>query len=220
MSFLSEVTQASLKRPLLVLSVPLVLVATAVAASLLQPTVYAASTKVQLTIGLDRDLPKGAPDDTLPRLQALANQMETEGLPPAVAERVLQKTRKKGLTKSELYRNLLIEQIGNTRYLRFSYRDTDPARARVVVNRVTEAYWWEMADGLGVPGTNAISFGDASWMIDMWPLGATEPKALDPPLVRNGLVALAIGLLLGMGLALLVERRAERSRATLSADFA
>jgi uncharacterized protein involved in exopolysaccharide biosynthesis len=36
---------------------------------------------------------------------------------------------------------------------------------------------------------------------------ATEPEFRGPAHVRNGLVALALGLLLGIGLALLMERR-------------
>ena len=125
-----------------------------------------------------------------------------------------------GFTETDLYNNLSIEQIGNTRYLQFSYRDADPARARAVVNRVTDAYWMEMG-GLGVPGTNTIYFGGAGYPIDMWVLQyARVAKALGPALVRNGLVALAIGLMLGIGLALLVERREERSRRTLSTNFA
>ena len=220
MSFLREVLQAILKRPLLVLSLPLIVVLIAVVAAFLRPTVYEASTKAQLTIGLGRDLPKGAPDGTLRKLQARANAIATEGLTPRVAERVLQKTRKRGLTKSDLYRNLLIEQIGNTRYLQFSYRDTDLARARVVVNRVTDSYWWEM-DGLGVPGTNGISFRGATWFMDLWVLHyAKEPKALGPDLVRTALVALAIGLMLGIGFAFMIEQGAERNPRTLSTDFA
>ena len=55
---------------------------------------------------------------------------------------------------------------------------------------------------------NDVSFRRFDWPIHAWIFAyATEPKAQGPEPVRSGLVALAIGLLLGTGLALLMERR-------------
>jgi capsular polysaccharide biosynthesis protein len=200
---LREVTRAILKRPLFVLLVPLVLVVPAVAASFFGPTVYEASTRIQLVIGPGRDVSTNAPEGTLESLQALATEIEVEGLTPSVAEEVIQRTRQHRVTKGDLYPNLLIDQIEDTRLLRFVYRDTDREKARVVVNQVTDAYARQ------IPEANEMSFGGFLWPIDAWVLHyATEPKAQGRDPVRNGLVALAIGLMLGIGLALLMEQRA------------
>ena len=55
---------------------------------------------------------------------------------------------------------------------------------------------------------NEVSFRGFDRPIHAWIFAyATEPKAQGPEPVRSGLVALAIGLLLGTGLALLMEQR-------------
>jgi capsular polysaccharide biosynthesis protein len=198
---LREVTRAIQKRWWIVILVPLILVVPAVAASFFQPTVYEASTSIELVVGLGRDVPANAPEGTFVRLQALANKIETEGLTPSVAEEVIHRTRQHRVTKGDLYTNLFIDQIEDTQLLQFSYQDTDPEKTRVVVNQVADAYARQ------IPEANQISFGGFDWPINARILHyATEPKPQNPNLVRNGLVALAIGLLLGVGLALLVEQ--------------
>jgi capsular polysaccharide biosynthesis protein len=89
-----------------------------------------------------------------------------------------------------------VEQIPNTQFIRVSYTDTDPERARRVANAVGEVFSQRISEVS--PSANSIT-------ATVWEQAATPAEPVSPNPVRNGLLALALGLMLGVGLAFLLE---------------
>src|SRR3712207_1114542 len=108
--------------------------------SCFQTPVYEAPARIQLGIGLGLHVPANAPEGTAARLRTLADEIEAECLTPSVAEEVNDATAGQRVTQQDLYTNLNIEQIEDTRILQFSYTDTDQEKARLVVNHVADAH--------------------------------------------------------------------------------
>jgi uncharacterized protein involved in exopolysaccharide biosynthesis len=127
----------------------------AVGVSCFQTPVYEAPARIQLGIGLGLHVPANAPEGTAARLRTLADEIEAEGLTPSVAEEVNDATAGQGVTQQDLYTNLNIEQIEDTRILQFSYTDTDQEKARLVVNHVADAHATQ------IPLTNQIYYRGA-----------------------------------------------------------
>jgi uncharacterized protein involved in exopolysaccharide biosynthesis len=117
--------------------------------------VYEAPARIQLGIGLGLHVPANAPEGTAARLRTLADEIEAEGLTPSVAEEVNDATAGQRVTQQDLYTNLNIEQIEDTRILQFSYTDTDQEKARLVVNHVADAHATQ------IPLTNQIYYRGA-----------------------------------------------------------
>jgi capsular polysaccharide biosynthesis protein len=171
-----------------VLLVVLGLVGAALGFSLLQTPVYEASAKLVVATAVHKQ------DD---RWMEGAEERAVS-LPDSrpVAEATIQRLGLLGMEPGELLRNLAVEQLptlgGNSFFIRLSYRDTDPRRAMQVVNTVGEV----SSERLGV--------GD----VQLWVWGrASEPtNPVSPKPLRNAIVALGAGLVIGIGLALLLEQ--------------
>jgi capsular polysaccharide biosynthesis protein len=103
------------------------------------------------------------------------------------------------LTSKDLRDNLTIEQVEDTRLLRFSYRDTEPERAQEVVSHVADVYAERISE-MSAMGLNITA------RVGNYATAPSAPVAPDP--LRNGLLALDMGLMLGIGVALLMEQRA------------
>jgi capsular polysaccharide biosynthesis protein len=100
------------------------------------------------------------------------------------------------VSAADLNNNLTVTQVEDTRFLSLSYTDADKNRAQAVVNSAAKTFAREAPEASGVAT-------DAAMTVTGY---APPPVALEgPDPLRNGLVALAIGLMLGMGLALLLE---------------
>jgi capsular polysaccharide biosynthesis protein len=77
-----------------------------------------------------------------------------------------------------------------------SYRDTHPERAK------------EIVDGVSDVSTERISEANASTSditVTVWERAVVPDTPVSPDPVRNGLLALGLGLMLGTGLAFLLE---------------
>jgi capsular polysaccharide biosynthesis protein len=197
-----DITQAILKRPLFVLLVPFVLVVPAAVASLLQTPVYEAAARVQVGLGPGVD-EQANMEGAIAGLQTLTREIAAAGLTPPMAEEVIKRIEQQGATQGVTQQdlnNLSVEQIEDTRQLQVSYQDTDTEQAREVVNQVAHAYVRE------IPQTYEIGIPITARVMNY----ATEPKVKVPDPLRNGLKALAIGLAVGIGLALLMEQSTER----------
>jgi capsular polysaccharide biosynthesis protein len=186
------------KRLWIVILVPLVLVGTAVAFSFLQTPVYEASARVQVGLEPGVDAQQNM-DGTIAGLQTLTHEIAAAGLTPSVAEEVIrgieQQGVTQGVTQQDLNNSLTIEQVEDTRQLQISYSDADQEKAREVVNQVADAY------DAQIPETSEVGTPITATVLNY----ATEPKVKGSDPVRNGLVALAIGLMLGIGFTFLLE---------------
>jgi capsular polysaccharide biosynthesis protein len=126
----------------------------------------------------------------------LTREISATGVTPSVAEEVIQRAGQQEISSQDLRGNLTIEQVEETRLLRFSYRDTEPERAQEVVNHVADVYATRIPEMSKISSKITATVGNY----------ARVPNApISPNPVRNGLVALAMGLMLGIGLAFLLE---------------
>lgn len=95
-----------------------------------------------------------------------------------------------------LIENLTVEQVQATQFVELTYRDTDPQRAEEVVNGIANVA------SARISGSSAGASGiEAS----VWEYAAVPeaPAGLDS--LRIGILALGLGLMLGVGLTFLLE---------------
>lgn len=190
----ADLLRAVTKRAWLVALVTVLMAGFAVGASLLRPPVYEASATV--VVGPKEASPPDNISNTISGLQMLAHEMAVVGLTRPMVEGVVN-ARGGVVSASDLNENLAVEQVEDTRFLSLSYRDTDPTKAQAVANDAARIFVQGAAEANGMASGAALKV--ASY--------APEPVALEGPSpARNGLLALVLGLMLGVGLAFLLER--------------
>jgi capsular polysaccharide biosynthesis protein len=206
---ISELADTVRKRLWIVFLVTLILVGVTVAVSFLQPPVYGASALVHVGQAPGVDALQNL-DGTLTGLQTLTYEVAAAGVIPNVADKVSFGLKQQGVTQQDLNSKLTIEQLEDTRYLEFSYTDTNPGITRAVVNDVVDAYVEQ------IPKTNYLSTPITATVTSY----ATEPKVRGPDPIRNRLVALAVGLMLGVAFAFLLGVLDRRWRSTREVERA
>jgi capsular polysaccharide biosynthesis protein len=190
---LVDLATAVRKRLWLLALISFLCVGAAVGASFLTPPVYEASAiAVVSPTGKQDNLSNG-----IEGLQVLAGEMAVVGLNRQMTEEVASSAAQEGLSASVLKENLVIAQIEGTRYLSFSYTDPDPDTARAVANDAARVFAREAPEASGMAS-------EAQAKVSAY---AVTPAALEgPDPLRVGLLALVVGLMLGIGLAFLLER--------------
>ena len=191
---IADTARSARRRMWLIILVPLLTVSAAVGASLLQQPVYEASAEVVVS-------PKEGQQDnlsnTISGLQALAIEMETAGLNRSMVEEIVNTQGEPGtVSEADLNNNLTISQLEDTRYLTLTYSDTDKQRAQEVVNNAAEVFAKEAPQASGMAADAAVQVSAYA---------GVPPTPEDPDPLRNGFGALIIGLMLGVGLAFLLE---------------
>ena len=191
---LSDLAQVALRRLWVILVVVAVVVGAAVGASLWQTPTYEASALVM--VGQEQ----GDGQDTnlagsVEGLQQLTRAMIIAIDIRPVAEETI---RRLGLEMSpeELLDNLDVEQVETSQFIRLSYTDSDPERAEQIVNTVG-AVSSERISNLGAAANNITA--------TMMERAEVPDAPVSPKPLRNGLLAAVLGLMLGVGLALLME---------------
>ena len=190
---LADLATAVRKRLWLLALVAFLCVGAAVGASFLTPPVYEASaTAVVSPTGKQDNLSNG-----IEGLQVLAGEMAVVGLNRQMTEEVASSAAQEGPSASVLKENLVIAQIEGTRYLSFSYTDPDPDTARAVANDAARVFAREAPEASGMAS-------EAQAKVSAYALTPTALEGPDP--LRVGLLALVVGLMLGIGLVFLLER--------------
>jgi capsular polysaccharide biosynthesis protein len=196
---LRDVLQIFRRRLWVVILVMLIFVGTAVAVSLWQTPVYEASAKLVLGQKQSEDQ-QVTPNliSSVEGLQLLTHTMVEAIDSRPVAEEVIQR-RGLQMNPEDLLDNLTVEQIEDTQFLLVSYRDTDPERAKEIVNDVSDVSVERISE------TDASAYGNVRITVTVWERAVDPDAPLSPAPVRNGLLALVLGLMLGTGLAFLLE---------------
>jgi capsular polysaccharide biosynthesis protein len=163
----------------------------AVGASTTQTTLYEAS--ITVLVGQEGGITRN-PTDSL-GLQQLTLTMAEAATSLPIAEAVV---RQLGLqmTPEALLRRLSAEQVAGTQFVEVSYQDTDPKRAQLVVNAVGTTLSRKIAEVS--PDANAVT-------VTVWERAEAPGKPVGLNIERIGLLALVLGLMLGVGLAFLLE---------------
>jgi capsular polysaccharide biosynthesis protein len=112
-----------------------------------------------------------------------------------VAEEVI---RQHGLNLSPdtLVSRLSAAQIPNTQLINVSYKDPDPTRTRLVADAVGDVFSEQVTEVS--PDVSAVT-------ATVWEKAAVPGQPISPAYQRNIAVGLAIGAMLGVGLAFLLE---------------
>lgn len=178
------------KRLWVILLVTVVLMGVAVGFSLAQKPMYEASIKI--LVGQQRGTDEYVSAYDLEQLtQTIAEGVNSR----PVSEGVI---RQLGLhtTPEDLLDNLRVEQIGETQFIQASYRDASPKMAQRVANSVGRVFSERISEVS--PSANSIT-------ATVWEQAVVPDTPVSPNPLRNGLMALVLGLMLGVGLAFLLE---------------
>ena len=195
---IADTARSARRRLWIVILVPLLTVSTALGVSLLQQPVYEASARVVLS-------PRGGANqqdnlsNTISGLQALAVEMEVARLNRSMVEEIVNAqgdSSAGALSAADINDNLTIAQLEDTRYLTLTYKDIDKTQAQEVVNSAAEIFAREAPEASGVASYAAVQVSA---------LAGVPSTPEDPDPLRNAFGALVIGLMLGIGLAFLLE---------------
>ena len=193
---IADTARSARRRLWIVILLPILTVGTAVGVSLVQTPVYEASAKVVVSPREGANQQDNL-SNTISGLQALAIEMEAAGLNRSMVEEIVKTQGGPGaVSKADLNDNLTIAQLEDTRFLTLTYSDTDKIRAQEVVNNAAEIFAKEAPEASGVADYAAVQVSAYA---------GVPPAPEDPDLLRNGFGALVIGLMLGIGLAFLLE---------------
>jgi capsular polysaccharide biosynthesis protein len=191
----ANLLRALLRRLWLIVLVAVVLVGSAVGFSLTQAPTYEASIKV-LVGQKDADETPGSLSGDVQGLQDLAPTMAAAVTTRPVAQAVVEQLGMPEESAGALLGNLSAQQQPDTTFIDVSYRDSDPKRAQLVVNTVGQVFSRQVS---------GISPNAGGVTATVWEQATIPQSPVSPNPARNGIVALALGILLGAGLALLLE---------------
>ena len=165
----------------------------AAGASLVQTPTYEASILLLIGQKQEGDVPSNIQSD-IQGLQLLTETVATASTTGPITESVAQKL---DSYAAELPGTLSAEVISTTTFVQISYRDTDPKRAQRVANAVGE----EVSERISKvsPGTSAIT-------ATIWQEASRPESPVSPDPVRNSLLGLLLGVMVGVGLAFLLDR--------------
>jgi polysaccharide biosynthesis transport protein len=162
----------------------------AVGLSFAQTPTYEASIKVLVGQKGGTDQPLSVTD-----LQLLTQTVVEAAATRPVADAVIQRLDLQ-TTPQTFLDNLDAEQVEATQFVELTYTDTDPEKARRVANTIGQV----LSDRM-----TAIDTGDTTLTAGVWETAALPRDPASPAPVRNGIVALVAGVLLGAMLAFLLE---------------
>ena len=179
---------------LILLIVAVCMGAAAVFSNLQTPT-YQAS--VRILIGQDEEA------TYTPNLQTevMGLQLLTKTMAQAVpsrniAEEVVQRL-DLSMAPGALRGNLEAKQVADTQFIDIKYKDSDPERARLIADTVGDVFS-EQVSGVNPSSNYTVN-------ATVWERAAASPGKVSPQPERNVLLALALGLVVGVGLALLLD---------------
>lgn len=190
---LRDILEVLRRRWWVILLLALVAAAAAVGFSLLKTPMYQAS--ISMLVGQDQGVVSDNPADA-PGLaqvtQTIAELAQTRTVASAVIEEM-----DLPVTPEEFLANMTVEQTAETQVVQISYTDPDPERAANIANTTGEVFSNQVSEVS--PEANAVT-------ANVWEQAATPESPASPQPLRNGAVALVLGLMLGVGLAFLLEQ--------------
>jgi len=179
-----------------ILLVATLLTGLVVAFNLLQTPMYEASSKVLIVEERGKDAADQPLSSQVDGLDQLALVM-TEVVD---SRRVAEATVKKlglDIPPGEFVKNLSAEQVTETPFINIKYKDTNPKTAKLIANTIPEVLPDQVADvNIGTTGPITAKVFDPA---------VTPSNPASPNPLRNGFVALVFGLMLGVGIAFLLD---------------
>lgn len=201
---LRDLFQVVWQRLWVIALVVILLTGLAVGLSLSQTPQYEASIKI--LVGQQRGITE-SPTEALglqELTQTMAEAVDSRRIALAVIDRL-----DLDVSEGQFSGSLSAEQIPDTQFILVRYTDTDPEQAQRVVNAVGDEFSEQIAE-VG-PGANAIT-------ATVWDRAAVPAGPVSPTPLRNGLLTMAIAVMLGVGLAFLIEYMYESWRSPEEAE--
>jgi capsular polysaccharide biosynthesis protein len=169
----------------------MVCVGVAVLYSLQQPPVYQASIKI--LVGQDQGIVVDPVQAV--NLQTLASTVSEAVATRPVGERVVRDL-DLDYSPSTITAGTSAEVIPETQFIEVTYTDTEPRRTQRIANAIGEAISEQVAEVN--PQASTIS-------ATVWERAAVPQSPVSPNPTRSGLIAFVVGIVLGTGLALLLD---------------
>lgn len=183
------------RRLWVILVVAVVFAGFAAGFSFLQTPLYSASVKILVGQEQVTNTPANLGGDVqgLQKItQTVAGLVNTR----PVAEDVIQELDLQ-MTPEELLKNISVKQVGETQTIEVSYNDPSPERAQEIANAIGDVFSGQVSKVS--PNANSIT-------ATVWEQAALPSSPVSPKPLRNGLLALVLGSMLGVGLAFLLEQ--------------
>ncbi len=194
--FSANLLRVLLRRSWVIVLVAAVLAGSAVGFSLMQTPTYEASAKILIGQRDADESGGGNLKSNVEGLQEFAPTMAKALTTRPVKQEVVEQLGMPEEDAGALLDTLRAQQDPGTTFVDVSYRDSDPKRAQLVVNTVGQVFSEQVSDlSPNVGGVTAT----------VWEQATLPQSPVSPDPARNGVVALALGILLGAGLALLLE---------------
>jgi capsular polysaccharide biosynthesis protein len=193
---LEDIARVLWQRLPVILLVAVLITGLVVAYNLVQTPVYEASSKVLIVEQRGKDAADQPLSSQVDGLDQLALVMTEVVDSRRVAEATVNKL---GLDipPGKFVKNLSAEQVTETPFINIKYKDTDPQQAKLIANTVPEVLPDQVADvNIGTTGPITAKVFDPAFT-------PNDPASPNP--LRNGFVALVFGLILGVGLAFLLD---------------
>ena len=171
--------------------VTVALVGTAVGFSLVQTPMYESSIKI--LVGQERGISQTPAEAG--GLRELTKTMAEGVNSRPVAEGAIRQLNL-GVAPEDFLKQVTIEQIPETQFVRVNYRDPSPERAQQVTNTIGDVFSEQVS---------GVTQSASSITATVWERAQAPAQPVSPKPARNGLLALVLGLMLGIGLALLLE---------------
>jgi capsular polysaccharide biosynthesis protein len=193
---LADVVGVIWRRLPIILIVAILLAGSVVGYSLMQTPIYEAST----TIMIGEEKGENALDEPLLNevdgLQELtlvmAKALDSRRMADATIRQLDLRT-----PAAAFVENLSAEQVAETPFIEITYKDDSPREAKLIVDTVAKVFPEQVADA------NVGTTGSVTAMV--WERAVVPVDPVSPNPVRDGFVALVLGLMLGVGLAFLLE---------------
>ena len=162
--------------------------------ALMQTPTYEASIKIMIRQERSGDTPPDLGNEVAGLQQLTGIMVEAVQTGP-VAQSAIQRL-DLSMSQSDFLERLSAEQIGTTSFIEVTYTDASPARAQRIANTVGEVFSDKVSETS--PSANPI-------VATLWERAILPDSPANPTTLRDTLLALTLGLMLGAGLAFLLE---------------
>ena len=194
---LRDLLQIIWKRIWFIILLVILLVGGSVGFTLLQTPMYEASNKILVgqSVGESKGFISESPANAAD-LQKLTSTMASAVQSRRVAEAAVEKLGSGATwhTPDDLLANMRAEAEGDTQFVKLSYRDSSPEKAQQIVDTIGDAFT-ERIDEVN-PQAMTVS---------VWERAEVPDNPVSPNWKRNSLLALVLGVILGVGLVFLFE---------------
>jgi capsular polysaccharide biosynthesis protein len=189
-----RILQTLRRRMWTIVVVAAVAVGSALGFSLLQTPTYEASVMILVGQETTGDTNLGAADVT--ELQELALTVAKAVPTTPIAETVVERLGLQKESATGMLNKISAEADPGTMFVNVSYRDSDPERAQLIANTIGKVLSEKISE---------VSVGANAITATVWEPATLPETPVSPEPIRNGIIALVLGSLLGIVLAFLLE---------------